>query len=213
MAEFDVLVVGDANPDLLLRGDVRPRFGQEEQLLTGANLVLGGSAAITAVGCAKLGLRTALLAAVGDDMFGALVRDQLTVHGVRLISPPAEGVPTGLTVVLSETDDRAMLTLPGTIAALNPADVTGDLLARARHVHVSSLYLQPALTAGLAEVVRTRTTRRADHVAGHELGPHRRLGLAHRHPRAHRRLPAQRGRAAGGDRRGHPRRGRRQAGP
>jgi ribokinase len=28
VAEFDVLVVGDANPDLLLRGDVRPRFGQ-----------------------------------------------------------------------------------------------------------------------------------------------------------------------------------------
>ena len=39
MAEFDVLVVGDANPDLLVRGDVRPRFGQEEQLLTGAELV------------------------------------------------------------------------------------------------------------------------------------------------------------------------------
>jgi len=65
VAEFDVLVVGDANPDLLLRGDVRPRFGQAEQLLTGADLVLGGSAAITAAGCARLGLRTALFAAVG----------------------------------------------------------------------------------------------------------------------------------------------------
>ncbi|MBU2670406.1 sugar kinase [Actinoplanes bogorensis] len=152
MADFDILVVGDANPDLLLRGDVRPRFGQEEQLLTGADLVLGGSAAITAVGCAKLGLRTALLAAAGEDVFGALVREQLTAHDVRLLSPPAAGVPTGLTVVLSETDDRAMLTLPGTIAALSPADVTAELLARARHVHVSSLYLQPALAAGLAEV-------------------------------------------------------------
>ena len=40
VTEFDVLVVGDANPDLLLRGDVRPRFGQAEQLLTAADLVL-----------------------------------------------------------------------------------------------------------------------------------------------------------------------------
>ena len=152
MTEFDVLVVGDANPDLLLRGDVRPRFGQEEQLLTAADLVLGGSAAITAVGCAKLGLRTALLAAVGDDFFGALVRDQLETSGVRLLSPPAAGTPTGLTVVLSEPDDRGMLTLPGTIAALRPHDVTDDLLARARHVHMASLYLQPVLAAGLALV-------------------------------------------------------------
>jgi ribokinase len=30
----DLLVVGDANPDLILRGDVVPRFGQAEQLLT-----------------------------------------------------------------------------------------------------------------------------------------------------------------------------------
>src|SRR4051794_33947987 len=42
-----VLVIGDANPDLILTGDVVPRFGQEEQLLDTAQLLLGGSAAIT----------------------------------------------------------------------------------------------------------------------------------------------------------------------
>jgi sugar/nucleoside kinase (ribokinase family) len=152
MAEFDVLVVGDANPDLLLRGDVRPRFGQVEQLLSGADLVLGGSAAITAAGCARLGLRTALLAAVGDDVFGALTREHLTARGVYLLAAANHGVPTGLSVILSEPDDRAILTLPGTIAALRPADVTDGLLARAGHVHVASLYLQPALAAGLAGV-------------------------------------------------------------
>jgi sugar/nucleoside kinase (ribokinase family) len=152
MAEFDVLVVGEANPDLLLRGDVRPRFGQAEQLLTAADLVLGGSAAITAAGCARLGLRTALLAAVGDDVFGAITRRHLADRGVELIAADHRGEPTGLTVVLSEPDDRAMLTLPGTIPALRPDDVTDALLGRARHLHVSALYLQPALVAGLAGV-------------------------------------------------------------
>ena len=62
-----VLVVGDANPDLVLRGDVVPRFGQAEQLLDDASLVIGGSAAITAHGLARLGRPVSLLAAVGDD--------------------------------------------------------------------------------------------------------------------------------------------------
>jgi ribokinase len=153
-ALFDVLVVGDANPDLVLRGDVRPRFGQVEQLLTGADLVLGGSGAITAAGCARLGLRTAMLAAVGDDVFGRVVRDALDERGVTLLAAEAGGVPTGLSVILTPEggEGRAILTLPGTIPLLRPEDITGELLARARHVHVSSLYLQPGLAAGLAGV-------------------------------------------------------------
>src|SRR4051795_6741862 len=97
---MDVLVVGDANPDLILRGDVRPRFGQEEQLLTGADLVLRGSAATTPRGHARLarggvgaaarsgpgrlGLATLVLGAVGEDVFGTVTRDQLAAHGVTL---------------------------------------------------------------------------------------------------------------------------------
>ena len=150
---MDVLIVGDANPDLILRGDVRPRFGQAEQLLSAADLVLGGSASITAAGCARLGLRTGLLAAVGDDVFGDVTRRWLTERGVELIPvKPEAGVPTGLSVILSEVDDKAILTLPGTIPALRPQDVTDEHLAGVRHLHVASLYLQPQLAAGLAPV-------------------------------------------------------------
>src|SRR4051812_33732248 len=150
---MDVLVVGDANPDLILRGDVRPRFGQEEQLLDAADLVLGGSAAITAAGCARLGLRTGLLAAVGDDVFGAFVRARLAERGVELLAPGSvRDTPTGLSVILPAPGARAILPLPGTTPALDPADVTDALLASARHVHVSSLFLQPRLHAGLAGV-------------------------------------------------------------
>ena len=46
----DVLVVGDANPDLILSGDVVPRFGQVEQLLDGADMVIGGSAGSSPTG-------------------------------------------------------------------------------------------------------------------------------------------------------------------
>ncbi|GAA3933489.1 carbohydrate kinase family protein [Actinoplanes auranticolor] len=158
---MDVLVVGDANPDLVLRGDVRPRFGQAEQLLTGADLVLGGSAAITAAGCARLGLTTALLTAIGDDVFGDITRERLTERGVTLIQPrTATGRPTGLSVILTPPgDDRAILTLPGTIPTLLPEDVTDEHLAATRHLHVASLYLQPQLAAGLAGVFERARAR------------------------------------------------------
>jgi ribokinase len=149
----DVLVAGDANPDLILRGDVVPRFGQIEQLLTGADLVLGGSAAITACGLARLGLDTTLLATVGDDVFGTVTRSRLSALGVPLRSPDTDE-PTGISVHLATADDRAILTLPGTIPTLRPEDVTDELLAATRHLHVGSLYLQPVLAAGLAGVFK-----------------------------------------------------------
>jgi sugar/nucleoside kinase (ribokinase family) len=142
-----LLVVGDANPDLVLRGDVVPRWGQAEQLLDTADLVLGGSAAITACGAARLGVPTVLLAAVGADLYGDFVRSALSSHGVsaRLVTVPE---PTGLSVILSASD-RTILTLTGAIGALAPSDITFDGYA---HLHVASYFLQPKLAAGLADV-------------------------------------------------------------
>ena len=79
---IDVVVIGDANPDIVLRGDVVPRFGQAEQLLESADLTLGGSAAIVACGLARLGVRTALVSIVGDDAYGAFVIETLAARGV-----------------------------------------------------------------------------------------------------------------------------------
>jgi len=152
--DVDLLVLGDANPDLVLHGgDVVPAFGQAEHLVDDARLTIGGSGAILACGAAKLGLRVAIAAVVGDDLFGRFVRDGLADRGVDVsgirVDPDA---PTGVTVVLSGPDDRAILTMPGTISALSVDRVDQGLLERARHVHVSSYFLQTALTASLPDV-------------------------------------------------------------
>ena len=82
-AAFDLLVVGDVNPDVILRGAPRElAFGQAEQLAEGADLGLGGSAAITACGASRLGLSTAIVGAVGDDAAGRLALDELARRGV-----------------------------------------------------------------------------------------------------------------------------------
>jgi sugar/nucleoside kinase (ribokinase family) len=154
---IDVLVLGDLNPDLVLRGDVVPRFGQAEQLLDAATLVLGGSAAIMAHALARLGRTTRLAALIGDDNFGDIVIELLTAQGVdtQAVSKDPDR-PTGLTVVLSQGQERAVLTFPGTIAALTVDHAIAALESAARdgarHLHVSSLFLQPSLAAGLAVV-------------------------------------------------------------
>lgn len=149
---FDLLVVGDANPDVVL-GPV-PRdlaYGQREQLVERADLVLGGSAAIMACGAARLGLRVAFAGRVGDDPAGAFVRTALATRGVdtsALTTDPERATP--LTAVLTRGADRAILTAPGCLAATGPGDVPEALLAAARHVHAASFFLMPRLAGALA---------------------------------------------------------------
>ena len=134
-----------------------PAFGQQEQLVDSISLVIGGSAAITAVAAARLGLRVALAAAVGADPAGSFMLDQLAEEGVDTGAVAVrDGVPTGMTVALSRGGDRAILTALGAMASLTAADVPGALLARSRHVHASSYFLlEDSLGPGLAGLLAT----------------------------------------------------------
>jgi sugar/nucleoside kinase (ribokinase family) len=148
---FDVVVLGDANPDLVLSGgDVEPSFGQAEHLVETARLTVGGSGAILACATAKLGLRVALCGVVGDDLFGRFMCEEVARRGVDVTGLVVDTeLPTGLTVVLSKPADRAMLTMPGAIGALSVDMVDAALLYDTRHVHVSSYFLQRDLAPGL----------------------------------------------------------------
>jgi ribokinase len=159
-----VLVAGDANVDLVLTGDVVPRFGQAEQLADRGDLVLGGSASIAACGVARLGVPTALVARVGDDTFGRFTTDALRTAGVSVAHVETDpAVPTGLSVILSTPDDRAILTAAGTIGTLRAPAVLAALDATgAGHLHLASYFLQPALAGDLPDLlpaVRARGVR------------------------------------------------------
>jgi sugar/nucleoside kinase (ribokinase family) len=149
----DLVVLGDCNPDVLVLGDdVTPEFGQQEKLVGSISLVIGGSAAITAVAAARLGLSVALAAAVGADPAGRFMLDQLAAEGVDVGAVVVrDDVPTGMTVALSRGGDRAILTALGAVASLTAAEVPASLLAGARHVHASSWFLlEDSLGPGLA---------------------------------------------------------------
>jgi len=63
---FDLLVIGDANPDVVIHGaPAALAYGQAEQLAEGCALTVGGSAGIMACAAARLGLRTANMWTLG----------------------------------------------------------------------------------------------------------------------------------------------------
>jgi sugar/nucleoside kinase (ribokinase family) len=148
---FDLLVVGDANPDVIVSGvPDEILYAQVEQLVDTGTLTVGGSAAILACGAARLGLRTALVALVGDDAAGRFMLEQLAARGVDTSGCVTHAsLATGLTVHLVRENDRAMLTFPGCLPALTADMIDRGLLRDARHLHASSFFLQPLLSGGL----------------------------------------------------------------
>lgn len=143
---YDVVVVGELNPDLILSGDVVPEFGQVEKIIENATLTIGSSSAIFACGAARLGLRVAFIGKIGKDEFGLYMRHSLEEFGIDTSGIVEDkDTPTGLSIILSKGSDRAILTFPGTIPCLQFSDISQDLLVQARHLHLGSYFIQEAL--------------------------------------------------------------------
>jgi sugar/nucleoside kinase (ribokinase family) len=160
---FDLLVIGDANPDVVVGPVAQPiLFGQKERLVPSGSLVLGGSASIMACGAARLGLRVAFAGRVGDDPAGSFVRTTLAERGVdvsALVTDPL--LPTPLTTILTSGDDRAILTSAGCLPAVTADAIPNRMVCSARHVHAASFYLMPALAAGLAGLFKEAKAAKA----------------------------------------------------
>ncbi|HZO89085.1 MAG TPA: carbohydrate kinase family protein [Chthonomonadaceae bacterium] len=140
---LDVCCAADLCVDLIVTGDVTPRFRQVEQLVDDYTLELGGSATIFASQFARLGGRAGLIGAVGADAFGQFVRERLKALGVDVRRVRQQtALKTGLGLALIKPDgDRAILTYSGTIDAVQPSDLTPDLVSAFRHWHIASYFL------------------------------------------------------------------------
>ena len=145
-----VLVVGEINVDLVLKGlHAEPAPGQEV-LADDFLMTPGSSSMICAMGLARLGNAVTFHGKLGDDAWGRYCRDALSGAGIDVASLcPDASLRTGVTVSLSTPRDRALVTFPGAIAALRADEVSDELLRGATHLHVSSFYLQKALRPGI----------------------------------------------------------------
>jgi len=86
--------------------------GPGEERFAGDMLRSPGGGAITAIGASRLGLKTALVAPLGDDLAGRFVRHALEQEGIAV--GEARGSRTPTTVVMPVAGERSMVTVdPG----------------------------------------------------------------------------------------------------
>lgn len=153
MKDFDIVIAGELNLDVILYGLPMEMPAERELLANGFRATLGGSSSIVAHNAAVLGARVAFTAFIGNDEFGRIALDRLTDAGVDVSTVVCKDAASGITIVLPHGNQRHMLTFAGTMADLTIAHLDFDFLARARHLHLSSLYLQRGLHAGLPELL------------------------------------------------------------
>ncbi|WP_369236473.1 ribokinase [Streptomyces sp. R21] len=123
MCDYDLLVVGSANADLVIGVERRPAAGET---VLGSDLAFhpGGKGANQAVAAARLGARTALLARVGDDAHGRLLLDSQRAAGVDTVGVLVGGAPTGVALItVDPSGDNSIVVSPGANGKLTPEDV------------------------------------------------------------------------------------------
>ncbi|WP_217251618.1 ribokinase [Streptomyces sp. AC602_WCS936] len=153
MYDYDLLVVGSANADLVIGVERRPGAGET---VLGTDLAVhpGGKGANQAVAAARLGARTALLARVGDDDYGRLLLDSQRAAGVDTVGVLVGGAPTGVALItVDPSGDNSIVVSPGANGRLAP----GDVRAAASLFHASrvvSTQLEVPLET-VVEVVRS----------------------------------------------------------
>lgn len=153
--EFDVLVVGELNIDLILNDIAAfPEIGKEI-LSDRMTLTMGSSSAIFASNLSTLGTKVGFVGDLGKDSFGDHMINSLSSRGVntsliRRLSTHS----TGATIVLNFGEDRAMVTYQGAMKNMTVADVPDHGIKNARHLHMSSVFLQSGMLKSLPELFR-----------------------------------------------------------
>ncbi|MFH5884946.1 carbohydrate kinase family protein [Halalkalibaculum sp. DA3122] len=152
---IELLVAGELNMDLIL-DDLESFPELEKEKIAGdMNLTLGSSSAIFAANIARLGISTRFCGLVGSDSFGTQVISQLQDFGVETDRIRiSDRHKTGLTAIIRFNNSRAMVTYPGAMSQFSGADIPDEAFREARHLHISSIFLQPGIKRDLINIVQ-----------------------------------------------------------
>jgi ribokinase len=122
---MSVVIFGSINMDLVVRV---PRLPAPGETLIGHTFFTapGGKGANQAVACARLGANTRMIGRVGDDVFGATLRDSLSAYGVDVARIGVSAGPSGVAVIA--VDDAAENTIV-IVAGANGVIGADDLAA------------------------------------------------------------------------------------
>jgi ribokinase len=122
----DIAVLGSANLDLVVRQPRLPRPG-ETMFGSGFTTVAGGKGLNQAVAAARAGAAVAFVGAVGDDAFGAQLRERLAGDGIDLAALRTVAVPTGTAhIAVLDDGENSIVVVPGANDAVDSLDAADE---------------------------------------------------------------------------------------
>ena len=153
MKKYDIAAIGELNVDIILNGiESEPEIGKEK-FCRDMVVTLGSSTAIFAANAAALGSKVCFVGMVGKDAFGQLVDTSLQARGVDTAHLIHGSTPTGATICMNYGEDRANLTYQGAMDVMGFDDIAPEVFAQARHIHLSSLFMQSGLLRDIHKVL------------------------------------------------------------
>lgn len=155
MVKLDVSVVGELNLDLIFYGLPQQLDLEREHIAKDLSITLGSSSAIFAHNLALLGNKVGFSSSIGSDPLGEICLKRLAESGVDITKVRHfSGKTTGLSVILPQRKGRHILTYPGTMQEMTTKDLDLSYVFGAKHLHLSSYFLQRAMRPGLVELFR-----------------------------------------------------------
>jgi len=155
VVKLDVSVVGELNLDLIFYGLPQQLELEREHIAKDLSITLGSSSAIFAHNLALLGNKVGFSSSIGSDPLGEICLQRLGESGVDLAKVRQfRGKTTALSVILPQRKERYILTYPGTMNDMAVKDLDLNYIFGAKHLHLSSYFLQKALRPGLVDLFR-----------------------------------------------------------
>ncbi len=143
---FDVCCVGILVADCLSQTvDRLPQKGKLS-LIDSIRLFSGGCASNTAIDLAVLGAKTALVGMVGQDGFGAFLREELKKHGVNTggLTETNRAGTSASVALIDSSGERSFLHYTGANAVFTRDDINMEIIRQTDIVFVAGSMLMPS---------------------------------------------------------------------
>lgn len=118
-----IVIIGSLNMDIVIAAERQPRMG-ETIMGQSISFLPGGKGANQAVAAQRLGARTSIIGAVGEDAFGqqlmtSLEKEGIATHGVKKLN----NEPTGTASILLAQRDNCITVVSGANSCCTPKDI------------------------------------------------------------------------------------------
>jgi ribokinase len=171
----NIMIIGSLNMDLVVTTERMPKNGETVQGRS-IHYISGGKGANQAVGCAKLGAHVTMVGAVGDDVFGQQIINQLDAYGVATEHiARIKNKSTGTATIIHTLEDNCIVVVSGANGECNKEMVSAyeayiqkaDVLLLQLEIPLSAVH--HALKIARSHGVRTVLNPAPAHVLSQDL--------------------------------------------